>query len=370
MFEPAYDISTRLLMRTIGFERAMAIMGIVPVPSDWEGKIRHDCLTRGAQAVLRVYGNAIQSPEMGRIITDDPGRDERAEEVAQRVGVVAKERDVQMVLNFLNANKYKEQLGYLSMRFKQAGFVEKDLTQLNSLSMEKLVSSKELGVFRMEERGEGWLGNRISVPSAVEVSYQIEDFFSWFISADAETINPILKAGVCLYEIIRIQPFDEGSMLSGVLFTDLFLSSVGYELKGLWVWEEELFRNKEAVLNSLVDVEKKGGDLTGWLEYFVGSLESAALKAKARLMTLVGEQPVFRSESGKAISLSERQIAIMEDLTLKGETTIKDIRAILPSVSEDTVLRDLKDLIEKKLVKKKGHTRGARYALGKVKYFR
>jgi len=370
MFEPVLDISNRLLSRIIGFEKAVSVMEIVPVPSDWEGKIKHDCLTRSASAVLKIYGNGIQPPEMGKIITDDPGRDERAEEVARRVGVVAKERDVQMVLNFLNANKYKEQLGYLTMRFKQTGFGEKDLNQLNSLSMEKLIASRELGVFRMEDRGEEWMRGRMVIPTAVEVPYQVEDFFNWFVAADAEKINPVVKAGVCLYEIARIQPFDEGNLLSGTLFTDLYLSSAGYEMKGLWVWEEELYRNREVLLNALSDPDRHEGDLTGWLEYFVGCLESAALKARARLMTLVGEQPVFRSESGKAIALSERQIAIMEDLTLKGETTIKEIRSILPSVSEDTVLRDLKDLIDKRLVKKKGHTRGARYALGKVRYFR
>jgi len=346
----------------------MAVMGIVPVPSDWEAKIRQECLARGAYSILRIYGNLMEPTQVEKIVLDDPGRDESAEEVAKRVGIVAKERDVQMVLNYLNANKYKEQLGYLSMRFKQSGFGEKDLMQLNSLLMEKLIIPRELGLFRMGEKGDRWIGDSLRVPSAVEVPYQVGDFFNWFVMDDKDTLNPLLKAGASLYEIIRMQPFDEGSVLAGALFTDLYLSSIGYDLKGLWTWEEELFRNKELLIKSLDNTN--GEDLTTWLEYFVGSLESAALRAKARLMTLIGEQPVFRSESGKAIALSERQIVIMEDLTMRGETTIKAVRAILPSVSEDTVLRDLKDLIDKKLVKKKGRTRGARYALGKVRYLR
>ena len=50
--------------------------------------------------------------------------------------------------------------------------------------------------------------------------------------------------------------------------------------------------------------------------------------------------------------------------------TIKEIRGILPMVSDDTILRDLKDLILKKLLKKKGKTKGAVYILGKVKEFK
>jgi predicted HTH transcriptional regulator len=36
---------------------------------------------------------------------------------------------------------------------------------------------------------------------------------------------------------------------------------------------------------------------------------------------------------------------------------------ILPMVSEDTVLRDLKDLLNKKIIRKKGKTKAARYEM-------
>jgi len=354
----------------LSFEKARAVVEIVPVPGEWEGRLKLDCLTRRVYSSLRLYGNAISSPDIGRIVSDEPGRDEKADEVAKRLGLIASERDLQMVLNFLNANKYKEQLGYLSMRFKQTGFGENDLTQLNSLMLEKMIPAKGLGVFRIEDTGEKLLRGRVVSPLAVEVSYQLEDFFSWFLSSDEGVINPVLKAGVCLYEIARIQPFDEASLLTGMLFTNLFMVSAGLDLRGYLVLEEELLKNKEVLLTRMKLPEEVGEDLTAWLEYFTNSLSEAGAKVKARLMSIVGEKPMFRSESGKAIPLTERQIAVMEELTLRGETTIKEIRTILPSVSEDTVLRDLKDLIDKKLVKKKGRTRGARYQLGKVRYLR
>ena len=87
-------------------------------------------------------------------------------------------------------------------------------------------------------------------------------------------------------------------------------------------------------------------------------------------MNLIGDRPLFKSDGGKAISLSERQITIMEEMTIQGEMTIKEIRGILPMVSDDTILRDLKDLILKKLLRKKGKTKGAVYILGKVKGFK
>jgi len=371
MFEPSYKISNDLLSAIVGLERSRAVLEIVPVPSDWEVRLKNDGLVRRIHACLRVYGNQISSPDIEKIVADDPGRDEKAEEVAKRIGIVAKEKDIQMVLNFLNAGRYKDQLGYLAIRFKQTGFGEKDLVQLNTLLMEKLVTSRSLGVFRVEEKAENWVGNgRVTCPNAVEVPYQLEDFFGWFLSANERQINPLIKAGICLRELMRIQPFENGNLLAGVMFTNMYLVSAGFDFKGLWIWEEELLRNKEILIGKMFGQEEGGVDLTPWLEYFVGGLTEAAVKLKNKAITMIGGQPVFRSETGKAIALSERQIAIMEDLTIRGETTIKDVRSILPSVSEDTVLRDLKDLIEKRLVKKKGRTRGARYALGKVRYMR
>ena len=45
--------------------------------------------------------------------------------------------------------------------------------------------------------------------------------------------------------------------------------------------------------------------------------------------------------------------------------TMADARSVLPMVSDDTILRDLTSLVDKKLVRKKGKTKGARYILRK-----
>ena len=54
-------------------------------------------------------------------------------------------------------------------------------------------------------------------------------------------------------------------------------------------------------------------------------------------------------------------------MTTKDAATIRQIREVLPMVSDDTILRDIKDLVLKKMIKRKGKTKGAVYVLGKVK---
>jgi predicted HTH transcriptional regulator len=147
------------------------------------------------------------------------------------------------------------------------------------------------------------------------------------------------------------------------------MASEGYGIKEVWAFEEDILKNKPRLLEILVTTEESG-DLTGWLEFATVMFAGAAEKSRVKIMNLVGDRPIFKSEMGKVISLSERQITIMEEMTIQGEMTIKEIRGILPMVSDDTILRDLKDLILKKLLRKKGKTKGAVYVLGKVKGFK
>jgi Fic family protein len=287
--------------------------------------------------------------------------------VALRTGVVGKEKDIQQVLNWLNANRLAEQVAYLTSKFKQSDIGIKELTQINALLGEKLIGHTELGKYR---NGESGSEIEIESPPAVEVPYQTDDLFMWFKSASRNEIHPVLKVGVMFYELMRISPFADNNLQTCMDFFGLILASEGYGQKQMLAVEEELFKNKDNFYRVLSEVGGGLGDLTEWLEYMTKEVFDASEKTKIKVMNLVGDAPIFKSESGRVISLTERQIVIMEEMTVKNEMTIREIRSLLPMVSDDTILRDLKDLIDKKLIKKKGKTKGAIYLLGKVKGFR
>ena len=44
---------------------------------------------------------------------------------------------------------------------------------------------------------------------------------------------------------------------------------------------------------------------------------------------------------------------------------MKDFKNVLPMVSDDTILRDITDLIKKGIIKKEGRTKSARYVMVK-----
>lgn len=366
MFEPRYLITSKVLKNLINFEKSSLVVGMAPLQTEWETKLKTEALIKRENSVLRYSGNQLDIDDITKIVNDDPGRDDKPSQLALRSGVVAKEKDIQKAMNWLNADKLIEQTAYLSKKFKQGVFEEKDLESINSLLGERIVSSVNLGKYRETVSSEL---PELKCPQVIEIPYQIEDLFIWFKGSYKSEIHPVLKASTMLFEITRIRPFNEDNVLTGLFFAALILSSEGFNFKGIWSPEEELLKNKQKFIDVLRQTIESN-DLSGWFEFLTSEFANAAEKAKIKVMNLVGEGPIFKTESGKAISLTERQIAIMEEMTIQNEMTIKEIRSILPMVSDDTILRDMKDLITKKLIKKKGKTKGAVYVLGKVKGFK
>lgn len=366
MFSPHFVITSKILNNLIDLERVVVVTDLAQLQPDWEEKLKAECLSRRAYSVLHFLGVSLDTDDVVKIIKDDPGRDDKPAQVALRVGVVAKEKDVQKTINWLNANRLVNQTAYLANKFKQEDFGEKDLSSLNTLLGERIINSAELGVYR-ESASREYL--EIKSPPPIEVSYQIEDLFAWFKGLSKNDLHPVIKAGVMLFELMRIRPFEEDNLVSGLFFSDLIIESEGYGMREMCSFEEDILKNKPRLIEVLT-ITADSGDLTGWLEFMTKMLADAAEKTRVKIMNLVGDRPIFKSEGGKVISLSEREITIMEEMTIQGEMTIKEIRGILPMISDDTILRDLKDLITKKLLRKKGKTKGAVYVLGKVKGFK
>lgn len=366
MFSPRFIITNRILSSIVELEKATQVVDLAPLQTEWEMKLKMECLSKRAYSTLHFLGTSLDIEDVSKIVKDDPGRDDKPTQVALRIGVVAKEKDIQKIINWLNANRLVSQTAYLSKKFKQESFGEKDLMSLNSLLGERVINVSVLGSYRENNCLEY---PEIKAPPPIEVKYQMEDLFSWYKGASNSEIHPVIKSSVMLFELMRIRPFEDDSLITGLFFAILIMASEGYGMKELWPLEEDLLKNRPRLIE-IFSITVESGNLTGWIEFVTKMLADASGKTRVKIMNLVGDRPIFKSEGGKVISLSERQITIMEEMTIQGEMTIKEIRGILPMVSDDTILRDLKDLILKKLLRKKGKTKGAVYVLGKVKGFK
>jgi Fic family protein len=198
---------------------------------------------------------------------------------------------------------------------------------------------------------------------ATEVSYLMKDFFAWVNSPTALDLHSVIKAGIMHYEIVHIHPFTEGNGRVSRAMATLVLLTEGYDIRKLFSLEEYYDKDVAAYYYALRTADQNPNhDLTQWLEYFVNGVAIEFNRVKEQVQHLSVDLKL-KAAAGGHIYLNSRQIKIVEYVENVGYLANARFKDLLPMVSEDTVLRDLKDLMDKKIIKKTGKTKSARYVM-------
>ena len=365
MFKPKYLITNKILKNVAVIEAAREMVDNAPLVPAWEAKFREDALMRTVHFGTHVEGNDLTMAETERVVKQDPQRDESAVDVAARAGVTARERDVQEVINYRNVMKYLDQLlaemkGNSGRHYKLS-----DMLQIHALSTERMIPADQVGVLRTAQvviRGlvKGEIVSR--PPLSVEVPYQVDDFFAWLNGTDAVETHPVIKSAITHFELSRIHPFTEGNGRTARAMTLLILAREGIDAKRFFSIEEHFDKNIQEYYDAFVQVAKSEGEMTPWVEFFTQALAIEMNKVKEKVKRLSIDNRL-RGTVGRQVSLSERQVNLVEYLESNESLSMNEAREVLQMVSDDTILRDLTDLMTKGVVKKVGKTKGAKYTL-------
>ncbi len=363
MFKPNFEITSNLLTYVSAVESARALIDHSPLVPAWEAKFKKDAMARTIHFGTKIEGNDLTQDQAQRVtrleLVDDP------EEVAKKAGIIARERDVQEVLNYRNVINW---IDAQDPQLSKDLFSEKTLSHLHGLTMNNLLMEDQIGRYRRKQvivKGAGESANKIVFrpPVSVEVPYLIEDFFKWLNHSDSKKIHPIFRAAITHYQLVYVHPFIEGNGRTARAMTTLVLYASGYDFKRFFSIEEYFDEDVESYYSALQSVQQtEKSDMTYWLEYFCYGLAIEVDKVKEKVLKL-SKDLKMKKELGRQVALSERQIVILELLQEQGEISSIDAQDLLPNVSVDTILRDLKDLIEKGVIKKHGVTKGVTYSL-------
>ena len=180
----------------------------------------------------------------------------------------------------------------------------------------------------------------------------------------------MIRAGIAHYILVAIHPFVEGNGRTVRAFATLILIKEGYNIKRFFSLEEHFDADPTSYYDSLGQVDKQSPnigsrDITPWLEYFTGvvAIELTKIKDKVRKLSV---DTKLKVKFGEQVSLSERQMRLIEYLSDQGSGGMLELKKVIPMVSEDTVLRELTDLIKKGILKKQGSTKGSRYVIAQT----
>lgn len=350
MYSPKYNITNKILRDVGAIDACREVITNAPLVPSWEAKFREEAIIRTVHFGTHLEGNELNYTEAAKVLGGGQ--------------IVGRERDVQEVINYRNVLRFIEELGMeKSLTEGRKILTEEAIKKIHKLTVEKILPKEQCGVYRSSQvvvRNSLTGEVTFRPPPFIEVPYLVEDFVNFLSSKEAEDIHPIIKAGVTHYELVRIHPFVDGNGRVARSFATLVLFTQGYDIKRFFSLEEHYDSDSSRYYNSLSKTSTLG-DLTFWLEYFTEGLAVELTRIKEKVQKLSVDLKMKKRRG--QISLNERQIKLLEYIQNTGFISNQAYKELFPMVSEDTILRDLQQLVKMKIIKKEGSTKKARYVI-------
>lgn len=355
MYEPKFTITNEIVSNVGLIEAAKEVIENSPLIPVYEARFVREAMLRTVHHGTHIEGNDLSLSEAKKVIEGEE--------------VVARDRDVQEVINYRRVLDFLESLvpGKSDPPFE---YKQSMLKKINALAGDRIVENGQIGEYRLAQvvlKNSGTGEVVFRPPRAIEVPYLLEDFFAWLNSKAAREIHPIIRAGVSHYVLVAVHPFIEANGRTARAFTTLVLFAEGYDIKRFFSLEEHFDKDSNSYYRAMMEVDKVAEDLsrrdlTVWLEYFTQSMAIELTRVKEKVKQLSFDLKV-RGRVGDQITLNDRQMRLVEYLQEKGAITLAEARRLAVNYSPDTLTRDFNFFVEKGIVRKEGKTKAARYIL-------
>lgn len=199
-------------------------------------------------------------------------------------------------------------------------------------------------------------------PDAARLEDEMNQFFEWFNRSS--NMDPVLKAAIAHFWFVTIHPFDDGNGRIARAIADMALSRADGSKDRFYSMSSAIEAERKEYYVRLEAAQRGSLDITSWLAWFLDCLERAVEASDAMLAIVLHKARVWQRINSKPVNERQREaINRMLEHDWKGDlSTTKYAR--LAKCSQDTALRDIKELLERGvLVKNQSGGRSTSYRL-------
>ena len=235
------------------------------------------------------------------------------------------------------------------------------------------ISKIRVGAWRDDAKGpmqvvSGPIGRErvhYEAPTADRLRDEMKKFVDWF-EKDRST-NLVLKAGVAHLWFVTIHPFDDGNGRIARAIADMVLARSENTPQRFYSMSAQIRQERKDYYEILEATQKGDLDITPWLEWFLDCLGRAFERSETILGAVLGKKRFW--ERFASVEFNERQRTVINRLLNGFDGKLTSSKwAKLAKCSHDTALRDIEDLMLKKvLVKDAAGGRSTSYSLGKIR---
>ena len=189
----------------------------------------------------------------------------------------------------------------------------------------------------------------MKLPIPRDTENEMKSFLTWLNIVNPT--DPVIKAGVAYLRFIVIRPFEKNNGRIARNIANIFLSRADNLPERIYSLSAQIESERKQYNNIITYTQTGGLDITEWLRWFLYSLEKALISAEGVLSRVLNKSKFF--EKHRLVSLNERQLKMINMLWDDVDSKIStSIWATINKCSPDSALRDVQDLISKKMLRK------------------
>lgn len=186
-------------------------------------------------------------------------------------------------------------------------------------------------------------------PAAKKLKAEMTAFLKWFNGSPE--VDPLLKAGVAHFWFVTVHPFEDGNGRMARAVADMQLARADGSPQRFYSMSAQIKTERKQYYALLERSQRGDLDLTPWLEWFLGCLHRSLLASERTLGSVLAKHRFWQTHA--RTTMNARQVKVLTRMLDGFEGNLTSSKwAKLAKTSPDTALRDMQDLMEKKVLKK------------------
>ncbi len=198
-------------------------------------------------------------------------------------------------------------------------------------------------------------------PDSERLAKEMKRFCDWFNKEYG--IDPVVKSAIAHLWFVTIHPFDDGNGRIARAIADMQLSRADGTHQRFYSMSAQIQKQRSGYYDVLEEIQKGTLDITNWVEWFLLCLDEA-LAVTDITLAVVLKKARFWEKHAETL-FNQRQVLLLNKLLNDFEGKLNSSKwAKIAKCSQDTALRDIQNLIDRKiLMKDEGGGRSTSYVL-------
>lgn len=323
---------------------------------------------RGEATLRTLTEDVLKSSEIeGEILDREQVRSSIARRLGMDIGALAPaDRDVEGVVEMMldATQRYSEPLTPERLFGWQASIFPTGYSGMRKIAVGRWRDDAK-GPMQVVSGAPGRERVHYEAPAAKRLKKEMTAFLKWFNGRDGT--DPVLRAGLAHLWFVTVHPFDDGNGRIARAIADMALARSEQSAQRFYSVSAQVRIERETYYDILEKTQRGGLDITPWLEWFLGCLDSAFDRTEETLGGVMHKARFWEEHAGT--SVNDRQRLMLNKLMDGFEGKLTSSKwATIAKCSQDTALRDILDLVDRGiLAKDPAGGRSTSYSLAQAK---